>query len=60
LWIKDPHSYQLIQIGTAQASGDVTDDDIMNGIIQDSTEQYIQSITFVDMLDSTKHYSFSV
>lgn len=61
LWIKDPFTYKLIQIGTATSGGGVDIiDDTMNGIIQDSTSTYIEGITFVDMANSNKHYTFSV
>jgi hypothetical protein len=60
LWIKDPKTYQLIKIGATTVSGDVDSEieDIMNGIIQDG--DYISSIAFVDMVDNSKHYTFSV
>lgn len=62
LWIKDPKTYKLYQIGASSSTvtPDPTDptDDIMNGIIQKG--DYIGSISFVDMTDSTKHYTFGV
>lgn len=61
LWIKDPKTYQLIKIGATTTSGgeDNPDtEDIMNGIIQNG--EYIGSISFVDMVNNDKHYTFSV
>lgn len=59
LWIKDPKTYQLIKIGATGGSGDDdTDDETMNGIIQNG--DYIGSISFVDMVNSNKHYTFTV
>ena len=60
LWIKDPKTYQLIKIGATGGSSDDNPDeeDIMNGIIQNG--DYIGSISFVDMVNNDKHYTFSV
>lgn len=59
LWIKDPYTYKLIQIGTASSGGGEQEtDDIMNGIIQNG--DYIASISFVDMLDEKKVYKFGI
>jgi hypothetical protein len=59
LYIKHPKTNQLIKIGaTTSGGGDDTTDDIMNGIIQSG--DYISSISFVDMVDTSKHYTFSV
>ena len=61
LWLKDPKTYQLIKIGaTGGGGGDIPEpeEDIMNGIIQSG--DYIASISFVDMVNNSKHYKFTV
>ena len=59
LWIKDPKTYQLIQIGSA--GGGVNPDipeDIMEGIIQSGNK--IAGIEFVDMVNPNKSYLVEV
>ena len=59
LWIKDPKTYQLIQIGSA--GGGVNPDlpeDIMEGIIQSGEK--IAGIKFVDMVNPNKSYLVEV
>lgn len=59
LWIKDPKTYRLIQIGTA--GGGVNPDlpeDIMEGII--TKDDKIAGIEFVDMVNPTKSYLVEV
>jgi len=60
LWLKDPKTYQLIKIGATGGGSDEPEpeEDIMNGIIQSG--DYIASISFVDMVNNSKHYKFTV
>lgn len=59
LWIKDPKTYKLIQIGSAGTGVNPNlPEDIMEGIIQQGDK--ISGIEFVDMVDSSKSYLVEV
>jgi hypothetical protein len=64
LWIKDPSTLELIKIGATGGGSDepIYDDDIMDGIIQETINNYkrITGIEFVDMKNNQNLYMLRV